>query len=72
VEQQMNKFDDNGDKISKSQRIANLERRVAFLEKNSEDANRYISDIWRVIKMTNENADALLKRVSELEKSKAP
>ena len=68
----MNKFDDNGDKISKSQRVANLERRVAFLEKNSEDANRYISDIWRVIKMTNENADALLKRVSELEKSKAP
>jgi uncharacterized coiled-coil protein SlyX len=68
----INKFDDNGDKISKSQRIANLERRVAFLEKNSEDANRYISDIWRVIKMTNENADALLKRVSELEKSKAP
>jgi uncharacterized coiled-coil protein SlyX len=67
----MNKFDDNGDKISKSQRIANLERRVAFLEKNSENANRYISDIWRVIKMTNENADALLKRVSELEKSKA-
>jgi len=68
----MNKFDDNGDKISKSQRIANLERRVAFLEKNSENANRYISDIWRVIKMTNENADALLKRVSELEKSKVP
>jgi uncharacterized coiled-coil protein SlyX len=68
----INKFDDNGDKISKSQRIANLERKVALLEKNSEDANRYISDIWRVIKMTIENADALLKRVSELEKSKAP
>ncbi len=65
------KFNDNGDKISKSQRIANLEQKVALLEKNSENANRYISDIWRVIKMTSENADALLKRVSELEKSKA-
>lgn len=37
--------------------VAKLERQ----EKDIADLKRYISDIWRVIKLTNENVDGLIQ-----------
>lgn len=50
--------------------VGQLGRMVESLKTDVQNTNRYISDIWRVIKLTNDNADALKKRIDALEQRK--